>query len=178
MGSYKDEAGNKHNKLPVIEAAGRDHNGNVLWRCSCDCGKETIVTGNRLRMGHTKSCGCLVKFQVGIAAFNSLYKKYQYEAKRRNKEWRLDKDLFGLLTSLPCYYCGVEPSQETQQHQWNGSYIYNGVDRINNDVGYIPENVVPCCGECNIAKGTKSKEELITWAYTIVEKFGEAPKEI
>ena len=31
----------------------------VMWNCRCDCGKQTIVSGNNLRRGHTKSCGCL-----------------------------------------------------------------------------------------------------------------------
>lgn len=29
-----------------------------LWECNCNCGNKTIVTGNNLRMGRTKSCGC------------------------------------------------------------------------------------------------------------------------
>jgi hypothetical protein len=29
------------------------------WLCKCDCGRETIVGGQHLRGGHTKSCGCL-----------------------------------------------------------------------------------------------------------------------
>jgi len=31
----------------------------VHWRCRCDCGRESIVAGNSLKRGHTKSCGCL-----------------------------------------------------------------------------------------------------------------------
>ena len=31
----------------------------AAWRCVCDCGKETIVRGTDLRMGKTRSCGCL-----------------------------------------------------------------------------------------------------------------------
>lgn len=31
-----------------------------VWRCLCDCGKEKETTTNRLTMGITKSCGCLV----------------------------------------------------------------------------------------------------------------------
>lgn len=29
------------------------------WLCRCDCGKEKFVTGDCLREGKTKSCGCL-----------------------------------------------------------------------------------------------------------------------
>lgn len=30
-----------------------------MWECMCDCGNTTIVAGNHLRSGETKSCGCL-----------------------------------------------------------------------------------------------------------------------
>lgn len=40
----------------VIKCPKRTH-----WECKCDCGKSTIVDGAKLKSGHTKSCGCLVK---------------------------------------------------------------------------------------------------------------------
>lgn len=30
------------------------------WNCQCDCGKELIVETQKLRSGHTRSCGCLL----------------------------------------------------------------------------------------------------------------------
>lgn len=29
-----------------------------MWRCKCECGKETVVAENNLKNGSTKSCGC------------------------------------------------------------------------------------------------------------------------
>lgn len=29
-----------------------------FWVCLCDCGKESIICGNNLKTGKTKSCGC------------------------------------------------------------------------------------------------------------------------
>jgi hypothetical protein len=34
-------------------------NGHAHWVCDCECGNETIVAGNNLKSGQTKSCGCL-----------------------------------------------------------------------------------------------------------------------
>ena len=48
-------------RLTVLERAGTGSGGYALWRCICDCGKETVVIGQHLRSGHTKSCGCNVK---------------------------------------------------------------------------------------------------------------------
>ncbi len=31
----------------------------TMWHCVCKCGNETDVAGDKLRSGHTKSCGCL-----------------------------------------------------------------------------------------------------------------------
>lgn len=30
-----------------------------FWYCHCDCGNETVVSGNNLSKGDTKSCGCI-----------------------------------------------------------------------------------------------------------------------
>ncbi len=46
-------------------------------------------------------------------------------------------------------------------------YIYNGIDRTDNDLGYITTNVVPCCATCNYAKKGKTVEEFFTWARRI-----------
>lgn len=48
-------------KLFVLDEAGYDRKGNILWECLCDCSKSTTVRGYHLKSGHTKSCGCLLK---------------------------------------------------------------------------------------------------------------------
>jgi len=53
-----DLTGQRFSKLVVIERAENDKSGKACWKCICDCGKETIVSGSNLRSGHTKSCGC------------------------------------------------------------------------------------------------------------------------
>ncbi|TCT14563.1 hypothetical protein EDC18_10544 [Natranaerovirga pectinivora] len=50
-----DYTGKRFEKLTVIK---RDENI-AKWICKCDCGKEIIVYGNRLKNGKVKSCGCL-----------------------------------------------------------------------------------------------------------------------
>ena len=58
--SIKNEIGNKYGKLTVIAKSSQRESGSVCWVCKCECGKETIVAGDSLRKGDTKSCGCLV----------------------------------------------------------------------------------------------------------------------
>ena len=52
--------GQRFNKLVVLEFHRIVPQG-TYWKCLCDCGKTTIVTGSNLSMGKTKSCGCLHK---------------------------------------------------------------------------------------------------------------------
>lgn len=33
--------------------------GKSQWLCTCDCGKQAVVSGSQLKSGRTKSCGCL-----------------------------------------------------------------------------------------------------------------------
>ena len=39
------------------------------WNCLCKCGAKKIITGTVLKMGDTKSCGCLVKELVSKRFF-------------------------------------------------------------------------------------------------------------
>lgn len=54
-----DLAGQHFGKLTAVRDVGVDKSRNRLWLCLCDCGKEKVVSGNSLKLGHTQSCGCL-----------------------------------------------------------------------------------------------------------------------
>ena len=57
----KDMTGQKFGFLTVIRRDGdypRPTGTHAKWVCQCRCGREAIVTGNHLRCGKTKSCGC------------------------------------------------------------------------------------------------------------------------
>lgn len=60
---YPDLTGRKFGMLKVIEKSGiyisPCGSRSSLWRCRCECGRETTVMGYYLTNGHTKSCGCL-----------------------------------------------------------------------------------------------------------------------
>lgn len=74
----------------------------------------------------------------------------------RGKKWALTFDEFVAITSRPCTYCGVawsrEYGQRTDGRSFNGTYRYNGIDRIDSAKGYIIWNCAPCCKHCNFAK--------------------------
>jgi len=61
-----DKTGMRFGKLVVVElhcSKMVGHQKRVLWRCLCDCGRESIVHASSLSSGYTNSCGCI---RVGI----------------------------------------------------------------------------------------------------------------
>lgn len=59
-----DLTGQKFGRLAVIARAGSNSKGNALWLCQCECGKEHIAVGWRLKNGDIKSCGCYRKEKI------------------------------------------------------------------------------------------------------------------
>lgn len=55
--SIKDEIGSVFGRLTVTGAAPSE-SGKAAWLCKCSCGGVHITTGDALRSGKTKSCGC------------------------------------------------------------------------------------------------------------------------
>lgn len=171
MGKYKDLSGQIFGRLTVIKFAGRNKHKQLLWECKCICGKVSIKRGYSLKCGETKSCGCLQKeclikrnnLYKGEAALNNILHTYKKGAKRRNLEFSLNKKDFSNLINQNCFYCGVQPYRRTNVKNANGQYTYNGVDRINNKLGYTISNCVPCCKICNLAKHSMSQNMFYAW---------------
>lgn len=141
---------------------------NLVWLCKCDCGSDKIVcsVGTALKNGKTKSCGCIRRKRLpfGDNAFNRTYYGYKDRAEKRGFDFDFTKEEFKIITKQNCYYCGIEPLQQTPPTlKGFGYYTYNGVDRIDNTKGYTKENSVPCCGICNIAKNNHSQEDFLNW---------------
>lgn len=48
--------GKRYGAWTVLERAGKDKGGHILWVCRCDCGREAVVQGGNLRSGRSASC--------------------------------------------------------------------------------------------------------------------------
>lgn len=57
----RDYRGQRYGRLLVLVRDGSDKFKAATWKCRCDCGRTTIVVGQELIKGTTKSCGCLQK---------------------------------------------------------------------------------------------------------------------
>jgi len=98
---------------------------------------------------------------------NSLYKysRYKYRANKKNEkkldfEFEITQEHFIMITSMNCYLCGKE----------NSEIHNNGIDRIDNNRGYIFSNILSCCGDCNYLKNKYDINELMIKFYQIYLK--------
>ena len=169
--------GDVFGRLTVLrEDSTRTHRG---FLCQCRCGSETLVNASPLYNGRTLSCGCLRNetsrkgLKPGEAAFNALYLACQKNAAARKRLFTLSKDQAATLFKGECHYCGLPPSMirnppsPLRDPSVNEYYKYNGLDRVNNDEGYIPENTVTCCWTCNRNKHSMAVEVFLNWALSI-----------
>ena len=66
------------------------------------------------------------------------YNRYKTAAKKRGLDFKITLDEFISLINESCIYCGSKESI--------------GVDRVDNQIGYLIENCSPCCTMCNMMK--------------------------
>ena len=153
---YTQRVGEKHNMLTILKITGKEYTGKrTKIRClvRCDCGIEKDVRIEGVVNGQQYSCGCSRK------KFRSPYRKkftnYQNSAKDRGYSFELGESDFESIVSQNCNYCGCDTDV--------------GIDRVDNTVGYVVSNCVPCCATCNRAKGTLSYDSFVSWIERLVE---------
>lgn len=154
-GKYKE--GQRIHKFTLAEITDRtiDYCGKSLRlaRIRCDCGTEKELPLQNI--GGLKSCGCLSRLEPGESLLNHCYSLWRLGSKARNIEFSLEKDQVLDMIHKPCYYCGLPPSNKVSNRTryFGGEDVrVSGLDRVDNEKGYIPGNVVPCCGRCNSIK--------------------------
>jgi len=166
--------GDQFNRLTVKREVYKSSQKLYVYECECECGETTMTRGDFLKSGIVKSCGCLVKevaaqngrnsrLPDGVASRNKLVRSYKRGAKHKSLPFRLTEDEMDVLFASPCRYCGSEPAQiafNSNVHNPSGAaFVYNGIDRIDNSLGYVSENVCACCYVCNRMKHTLGVEE-------------------
>ncbi len=77
-------------------------------------------------------------------------------AKRRGLEFNITLEFFKLMLFRTCVYCSLTPAL--------------GVDRADNNLGYIVSNVWPCCKTCNRAKSTRSDVDFVRHCRRVVQQ--------
>lgn len=162
-------------KLTVIRFLGyaASPSGRRLPRveCRCECGNIADVDLNALFCGNTKTCGnSHPRYEDrSLPAFNQLYEHaYKRSALRRGTSFELTRAEFRSIISRNCFYCGAPPVEFKRVSGVQMSIcMANGVDRVDNALGYTLDNVVPCCFACNHAKHVLTQEDFLLLANKI-----------
>jgi hypothetical protein len=88
----------------------------------------------------------------------AMFSLYAWASKRRGLEFLIERIDFIHLLAQPCSYCGKTALEAGGR---------NGIDRIDNGLGYTVVNVVTCCFTCNQMKSKRSVSEFISHAKRI-----------
>ena len=139
MGRMIDITGQQFGRLTVLNKAGKDARGEILWHCICDCGNTKDILSSNLRKGLTQSCGCLQKEKMKeIATFKDL-----------------TNQRFGKLVAL-------KPTEE----RLNGQVIWKCLCDCGNIVHIrsynLTSGICQSCGCLNQSHGELKIQELLT----------------
>ena len=116
MAIVKNIINHKFGKLLVIkQLEERGNKGQIKYECVCDCGNSHKVTGESLRSGKSKSCGCNRKTppnKVQDREFAIWSYLYSSTVLKRNKKRGIVGDitledfifLFNSLRNITCFF--------------------------------------------------------------------------
>lgn len=143
---------------------------NRRWVCKCSCGTVILVWESSLLRKHNKSCGCLRQFPKGEFAKNMVLENYRRMATNRTLVWGLSRKEALFFMAQPCWFCGDLPQNCSRTS--TGDFVYNGIDRLDNTLGYVYSNCVACCKPCNYMKRTMSVQDFIIHLKKIIQRRG------
>jgi len=91
-----------------------------------------------------------------LTEVHSHWRDIQKNAHLRALLITISRDEYEKIVVSPCYYCG-----------FYSNFRLNGIDRIDNHLGYIPSNCIPCCKMCNMMKQAQHPHEFLDKANAI-----------
>lgn len=152
-------------KWTVMSRAPNQKHRGVYWLCLCDCGEKGTVSGSELRSGNSPQCRkCRNRKNagkgraIGQAAANQVLLVMKNDAKRRGIAWELSDNRAFEIMQLPCHYCGTPPQNKKRGYPDRGDFVYGGIDRYENKLGYVNGNCVPSCWPCNEWKKNRTAQ--------------------
>lgn len=160
---YKDITGETFGTLFVLNVAKRGGH-EIIWKLKClKCMDFCFATSSDLKRGRRQFCKFCREEIAKASPYKCLYGTYKRNANRMKRTWQLSFKSFCHIISLPCKYCGSVPMQLFKKKEARRGLVYNGIDRVNQAVGYTTKNVVPCCKYCNFAKNKWPVKDFTEW---------------
>ncbi len=87
----------------------------------------------------------------------SIYSQYKQDALKRGYEFSLTREEFTGIVTRPCYMC-----------DYTG---VTGIDRKDNNLGYIISNCMSCCYSCNMSKADIEYSRVIQTAHMVASNW-------
>lgn len=159
--------GDKHtrNLICDIDRSG----GKINYFVKCDCGDFRWVRSDTLKKNKwgCKSCAKeLSRKKFGEAyVIGAAWHSLTGNARARGLLVEITKEDFIKIAKQNCFYCGAEPKETSHANlpEWSTPAKLNGIDRIDNNIGYTIENSVSSCYICNRGKMNLSLQEFKEW---------------
>lgn len=139
----------------------------------CDCGHcyKLKLTNTLKNNGNFMCRQCYAERDAANFdshwGYKAAYSRVRKDARAADRVFDIHLEEFRYLCQQNCYYCGSQPSNLITYRGQNSFtfryFVYSGLDRINNDIGYTRQNVVPCCIICNRAKNSMPFKDFIDW---------------
>jgi len=110
-----------------------------------------------------------------LASVKGAYRYY----KNNYGDMEIDLQTFYTYSQLPCFYCEryklnflniyLKDKKASEVAKSGANYYYNGIDRLDNLKNHNIDNIVPCCFQCNFAKGKLTLLEFQDWIRRVKE---------
>ena len=138
----QDITGNTYGRWTVIAYSHSRGNGQTVYKCRCECGTEKDVLRRSLVNGMSTSCGCYHK--DAVTKHKSRNKKlYSIWHNMKDRCYREKHPMSHYYSSRGLGVCAEWIHDYSAFHIWaynNGYKEGLSIHRINNDLGYSPEN--------------------------------------
>jgi len=158
-----DIAGQTFNRLTVVSRADNSANGSAMWLCKCECGNTKVVLGSNLRLGHTRSCGCLAKESKSMLS-HGMFGTREYSSWNQMMTRCYNEKDSGYFR-----YGGRGIKVDPSWHRFEGFFASIGrrppntsIDRIDNDGDYTPSN---CRWADNEQQANNTRQNVILVAF-------------
>lgn len=89
----------------------------------------------------------MCKFKKYENTLKGKFRKYKMRGKTKGIEFELTFQEVDKLITGKCHYC------------LKSANPFQGIDRRDNDKGYVKSNCVGCCSDCNYAKRSMSEKK-------------------
>lgn len=148
--------------------------GYILKNCVSCCTMCNMMKGTLNEYVFIKRCEHILSFngknqgEMNYDLFpnhkSASFSEYKHRANNKELPFEITPDEFLIyINNNNCYICGKQP---TATHK-------NGIDRVNNTLGYIKENIQSCCSECNYMKNKFDYNEFMNKIENIYNNYKE-----